>query len=162
MEPALAPLYETLRLNTRLFLNCLEGVGDGPANVRPSPEVNSLAFVALHLVDSRHFVARMTGAEAPPNPFGELLEKVRGIDELSEVPPLAQIREAWVRVSAALEARLGGLTADELAVEAPMRFPVDDPSVLGGLAFLAQHDAYHVGQMAFLRKWLGCGPMRYS
>jgi hypothetical protein len=162
MEPALAPLYETLRLNTRLFLNCLEGVGDEPAGARPSPEVNSLAFVALHLVDARHFVARMVAAEAPPNPFGELLEKARGIDELSELPPLSQIREAWVRVSAALEARFGGLTAEELAVEAPMRFPVEDPSVLGGITFLAQHDAYHVGQMAFLRKWLGCGPMRYS
>ena len=34
--------------------------------------------------------------------------------------------------------------------------------VLGEIAFLLQHEALHIGQMAFLRKWLGDAPMSYD
>lgn len=162
MTPEAAPLRTQLRLNTRLFSNCLDGVDDRAASLRPLADANSLAFVALHLVDVRHFLANFLHSGAPPHPFAALLAEVRTIQELSETPPLSQIREAWDAVSAALDARFGALTAGELASPAPQPFPVDDGTVLGALAFLAQHDAYHVGQMAMLRKALGFGAMRYG
>jgi hypothetical protein len=36
MDPRIAPLTEILRLNTRLFRNCLESVTDEMAAMRPS------------------------------------------------------------------------------------------------------------------------------
>jgi uncharacterized damage-inducible protein DinB len=40
--------------------------------------------------------------------------------------------------------------------------PVADPSVLGALTFLLQHESYHVGQLAMLKKHLTGKPMKYS
>lgn len=161
MESVLAPLADTFRLNTRLYLACLDGVPDEAARTRPNEHTNSLAFIAVHLVDSRHFLARYLGAPAR-NPFAELLEGARGIDDLAALPGVDEVRGAWRDVSAAVEARFAALTADELACPSPQRFPVDDTTVLGGVTFLAQHDAYHVGQMALLRKFLGFPAMKYS
>jgi hypothetical protein len=36
MDPRIAPLTEILRLNTRLFRNCLDGISDEMAVMRPS------------------------------------------------------------------------------------------------------------------------------
>jgi uncharacterized damage-inducible protein DinB len=161
MIPLLAPHHAVLKLNTRLYLNCLADVDDETAGRRPSGATNSLAFLALHLLDSRCYLARFIGSEAG-HPFEALLEGVRGIEEMSGFPPLAEVRAAWERVSATLADRLAALTEEEVLRESPQRFPVDDRTVLGAVAFLLQHDSYHVGQMALLRKYFGLPPMSYS
>lgn len=52
-------------------------------------------------------------------------------------------------------ARLEELTEAELSAPAPRSFAIPDRSVRGAITFLAYHEGYHIGQMAFLRKWLG-------
>ncbi|MGB7490782.1 MAG: hypothetical protein WBN62_10660 [Thermoanaerobaculia bacterium] len=32
-------------------------------------------------------------------------------------------------------------------------FPFEDPSMAGGIGFLLHHEAYHIGQLALLRKF---------
>lgn len=49
MDPRVVPLTEILRLNTKLFRNCLEGVTDEKAAMRRSASTNSAAFVAAHV-----------------------------------------------------------------------------------------------------------------
>ncbi len=46
MNDALVPLVRTLDLNTRLFLNALDGVDDKIATSRPNESTNHIAFVA--------------------------------------------------------------------------------------------------------------------
>ena len=161
MHPTIVPIASAFRLHTRLYHNCLEGVDDEAALRRPNERTNHMALIALHLVDARHLAARTIGAEAR-HPFAALLQDARGIDNVVAIPPLIEIRDAWDQVSAALEARLHALTPEELAAPPAQRFPGDDPTLAGAMAFLATHDAYHVGQMALLRKFLGFGPMRYT
>lgn len=160
MIPLVAPHHAVLRLNTRLYLNCLEGVDDAVAARRAGPETNGMGFLALHLLDARSHLGWLVGAEAA-HPFAAMLEGVRGIDELESLPPLDEVRAAWERVSAAVEARLAALTEDEVLRPSPQGYPVEDATVLGGVAFLLQHDSYHVGQLALLRKHFGLGAMRY-
>jgi len=64
-------------------------------------------------------------------------------------------------VSDHLETVLGALTTERLDEPAPQRFPIDDETVLGEIAFLVQHDSYHIGQVALLRRQLGLPAMRY-
>ena len=153
-------LVSVMRLNTRLFLNCLEGVSEQEAIERPRTSTNNLAFIACHLVDSRYFMAAYMGLELS-NPFAELLANANGIDDVPVLPPLDRIRQAWSKISRDTEAALGSLSHDDTRAPSPQRFPVEDPTVLGGLGFLIQHESYHIGQMALLRKYVGHPAMSY-
>ncbi len=160
MHDALQALNEQFTLNTRLFLNCLDGVDDEAAASRPGPESNSIAFVACHLLDARCYLARFVGAEYE-NPYQELFDRVQRIEEMEEIPPIEGLRSAWQDVSTVLSGRFPELTAAELGRESPQKFPVNDGSVRAGIAFLLTHEAFHIGQLAYLRKYLGLGPMSY-
>lgn len=161
MDPRIAPLAGILRLNTRLFDNCLAGLTEEQGRVRPSDATNSATFVAAHLVESRYYTLKVIGAPEPC-PLEKYLGEWRGIDEITQWPSLAEIRAAWQAGTAALLARLGGITGAELDAASGTSMPLDDTSVLGLLAFMVQHDSYHVGQLSLLRKHAGLPAMAYS
>ncbi|GMV06870.1 MAG: hypothetical protein AMXMBFR53_31450 [Gemmatimonadota bacterium] len=160
MDPRLEPLAAVLAVNTLLFLNCLDGVTDEDALRRVDHRTNSMGFIAAHLVGARAFAAGAVGGDGT-DPFAALLGSVSSIEQVESLPTLAEIREAWARVTRHIEAALDGISSEALDAEAKARFPIGDPSVLGMVAFLAQHDSYHIGQLAFLRKHLGYGAMSY-
>jgi len=161
MRPTLRASYEVLILNTRLFLNCLDGVDDRNAQFRLTRDTNHMAFVACHLVDARFYLGTYLGLGLE-NPLRDRLEGVRTIDELQDCPRLDEIRWAWRYVSEKLAARFQVLSDEDLIPDGLQTFPIADKSVLGGIAFLLQHDSYHVGQLGFLRKALGFPPMSYD
>jgi uncharacterized damage-inducible protein DinB len=90
------------------------------------------------------------------------LADVRSIDEIRQWPTLDEIRPAWLAVSAHLQGVLDGLTPADLAETSLQRLPLVDSSRLGLIAYLLQHDSYHLGQVAFLRRQLGKPPMSYA
>lgn len=147
-------------LHTRLFLNVLDTMGDEAAGARIAAGTNSAAFIAAHLVDSRAWAARLLGVDLPA-PFGGAVAYGRSMDDLERVPTLGEIREEWLAVSPVLEARLAALTPEDLAGRAAQRFPIDDATLAGTLAFLLHHEAYHLGQLGLLRRAAGLPAMRY-
>lgn len=161
MDSRAAPFASLLRLNTRLLLNCVEGLSDEQASSRVLPPTNSVAFLVAHLTDARHKLLAVLGGTAE-NPLAAFLANARSIDDVPVLPPLAELCEAWQAVASTLASRLAELSAEELDAPAEQRYPGDDPSVLGALAFLVQHDSYHIGQVAFLRRALGLPAMRYG
>jgi uncharacterized damage-inducible protein DinB len=161
MNPAVAPLAAILDLNTDLLLNCLEGVSESEAQRRLQGGGNSLAFLIAHLTDTRHFMA--TRLKRPlANPLTPLLADARGIDDIRGWPPLDDLQGAWQAISDHLATVLPALTAEELSEPNVHRFPMGDSSRLGFIAFLTQHDSYHVGQAAFLRRQIGKSAMAYT
>ena len=162
MDPRIVPLAQILRLNTKLFRNCLDGVTDEKAAMRPSASTNSAVFVAVHVAEARFFLLEMLGAKQP-SPIAPYLDGARGIDEIKRFPPLAEIQRAWTTVSHALRDWLDTMTATEwdASIVIPFPLPVTDPTALSLLAFFVQHDSYHIGQLAFLRKHAGLPAMQY-
>jgi uncharacterized damage-inducible protein DinB len=161
MEAAVAPLARLYQLNTDLLLNCLDGLTDAEARRRLEAGGNSIAFLASHLTDSRHFLVNRLG-QPLSNPLARYLADVRSIDDITEWPPLEEIRSAWLAISAHLQQVLSGLSAADLAEANVHRFPLEDTTRLGLVSFLVQHDSYHLGQVAFLRRQLGKPPMSYA
>jgi uncharacterized damage-inducible protein DinB len=161
MHPAVAPLKHTVDLDTRLFVNCLDGMSEQQALERPGASANHVAFLAAHLVEARYFIARALGLQAH-SPFKEILEGAKGIDDIEAFPSLDAIRAAWSGVSGRLSERLESLDENSLSAKAPARFPIEGgDTILGCLTFLVQHDAYHIGQLALLRRQIGLEPMSY-
>jgi uncharacterized damage-inducible protein DinB len=160
MDPRAEPLAAILRLNTRLFLNCLDGVTDDTGRVRHANGVNSATFIAAHVTDSRFFILRTLGG-ALENPLSTFLDKAKSIDEISDWPALDLVRTAWKDVSAALDTHLTAAKADDLSAAVEVRFPGVERTRFGALTFLVQHDSYHLGQLALLRKPAGLPAMSY-
>jgi len=164
MNPHIAPVWQILDLNTRLYRNCMVGVDDAIAGLRPARGAgitNSIGFIALHLLDARHFILGIAGTPAV-HPWSAMLQSARGEDDVSEPAPVAHLLAAWEEASVLLEASVASLTDTDLRKPSPQPFPVRDTTVLGALAFLAQHESYHVGQLALLRRYAGLDAMKYS
>jgi uncharacterized damage-inducible protein DinB len=154
-------LHATLDLNTRLFLNTLEGVDDAVATTRPNGDTNHLAFLACHLLDARHYMASFTGLETD-KPFKEILDEAATIDDIAEFPKLGEIKAAWEEVSVVLADHLSELSEEELGKDSSQAFPIEDGTVFGAVTFLLQHESYHIGQLSLLRRFFGLPPMKYT
>jgi uncharacterized damage-inducible protein DinB len=161
MDQQVAPLAKVYELNTDLLLNCLQDLSDAEARRCLSGGGNSIAFLAAHLADSRHFLAGRLGSPLA-NPLAHYLAEARSIADVREWPALDEIRAAWLEVSRYLQGVFESLTAEKLREDKVHRFPLGDSTRLGLITFLAQHDSYHLGQVAFLRRQLGRDAMSYA
>ena len=161
MNVQVAPLWEILALNSRLFRNCLADVDDASAQIRPGAVANNMAFIAVHVLDARAWMARYLGVEYR-HPFEDDLATVTSIDDVTRLPSLESILAVWHQVSERLSERLRSLSAEDIERESEQAFPVGDRSVLGGMAFLLQHESFHIGQLALIRRILGFSSMSYA
>ena len=161
MDPRILPLAETLRLNTRLFRNCLAGLADPEARERPSDSTNSAAFVAAHLADSRYYILSLLGG-TQSSPLKGAEGGFNDIAKVSAYPPVTEILAAWSGVADLLDRRLKTMTTAQLDAPLDPGFPLDNKSLLGVLTFMVQHDSYHLGQLGLLRKYAGLPAMAYD
>jgi uncharacterized damage-inducible protein DinB len=161
MEPQVAALHAILELNSDLLLNCLDGLSDGEALQRLPGGGNTVAFLAAHLTDTRHFLAHRLDRPLA-NPLSRYLAEASSIEDIVEWPSLAEQREWWRAVSRHLCDVVAARTAEELRRIGVHRFPMEDSTELGLIGFLVQHESYHIGQLGFLRRQLGKPAMAYT
>jgi uncharacterized damage-inducible protein DinB len=69
---------------------------------------------------------------------------------------------AWEAISAHLAVIVERLDTPALAAPVRRTLPGGDGTLLGSLAFLVQHDSYHLGQVGLLRRQLGLPAMSYA
>jgi uncharacterized damage-inducible protein DinB len=62
---------------------------------------------------------------------------------------------AWNEVASILQDALDAVTGEFLDKDSGVPFPAPGPTRLDALVFLAQHEAYHLGQMGLLRRISG-------
>jgi uncharacterized damage-inducible protein DinB len=161
MDPSLVALATILKLNTRLFLNCLDGVTAEKLQSQPAPDVNHIGLIACHVIDARCYLLKLLDVEVP-DPFGGRLEGVQEVADMTWCPTVDELTSWWRDPAPKLDARLESLTADDLEKPIDMPFPTDDHTVRGAIAFLTQHESYHLGQIAYIRRCLGLGAMKYT
>jgi uncharacterized damage-inducible protein DinB len=161
MDPRAQPFANLLRLNAHLLANCVDGLSDDEAQTRIVPSLNSVAFLVAHLTDVRHTLLTVLGGSAH-NPLSSHLDGANGIDDIASLPPLPALLDAWLTVDAALAQHLASMPAAAFDAPSGRKYPGGDPSVLGALAFLVQHDSYHIGQLALLRRAFGLPAMQYG
>jgi hypothetical protein len=160
MDERIVPLTELLRLNTLLFRNCLAGMTEEASRRRPTPTTNHAAWVAAHVTDSRFFLLKILGAEQP-SPMEQYMGSAVKLDDVKQWPTLAETQDAWTRAGRALRDRLDTMTGAELDCACTPAFLGEGVSRLSGLSFLAQHEAYHIGQLSLLRTYVGLPAMKY-
>ncbi len=161
MDARCVPLEIIAELNGRLFRNCCDQVTDAVAGGRLSEVTSSFLFVASHIVDARSYLVQLVGGAADLPLVGRL-RSVERIEDLSSPPTISELLEAWDVLATSFLRCLPRLSTQDLNCESMDRMPVCNRSVLGALTFLLQHESYHLGQMAMLKKHLTGAAMRYS
>jgi uncharacterized damage-inducible protein DinB len=77
------------------------------------------------------------------------------------LPTMVELHAAWEAVSAHLAVTVERLDTGQLSAER-RPFPGSDRTILGGIAFLIQHESFHIGQLALIRRQLGFPAMSYD
>jgi hypothetical protein len=154
-----APLL-IFKLNNRLFINSLEGVTEEQAKSRISGHSNPLIWIATHTAWARYNTLNLLGNPIA-NPFKGLFENFRGYNEKDIYPSLDVVKEEWRKASGLLKEALHTVTETHLTGPAPFKSPAGDSTIGGAIIFLAQHESYDIGQMAFLKKYLTKEAMKY-
>ncbi|MFQ5570638.1 MAG: DinB family protein [Rhodothermales bacterium] len=148
-------------LHTRLFNNVLEGISDADADEQARETVNNIKWLAGHLTSTRYSMKQI-GQLEEDDPYSELFSHGHGLRDDVEYPSIKAIKTHWNAISERISTGMARLPEAVLAGPAPAKVPIDDGTMGGMLAFLMHHEAYHIGQMGILRRYLGKEAMKYT
>jgi uncharacterized damage-inducible protein DinB len=164
---SIQPISKQFALQTKLFNNVLEGIGDNQGSERLSEYVNHLQWIAGHLANSRYRFAPMLGLQTV-FPYAEKYTDPsappphnRAIDTSIKYPALHEIKKSWNDLAAGFVEKISGLSSGQLETETPITVPTGK-TMSDLLAFLSSHESYHIGQMSIIRKNLGLSAMSYK
>lgn len=154
MDPALAAVAPLFHANDQLFHRALEGVKPEDLLRSPQDGSNPLIWIAGHLLTSRVSLTRLAG-ERIENPWSNTFARGATVDANVTYPEISDIVSLWDTTTKCLMERLAELDDATLSEQASFPVPTGDKTKRGAIVFLNFHETYHVGQMAYLRKWLG-------
>lgn len=156
MNTDFANIAGMFKTNTGIVKKAVEEISREHWFRRPGDDSNHLMWVAGHLIVSRQGVLKSLDTEWS-FPWSSLFSRGAKLTTPEQYPGVEEIRNAWEDVSNRLLASLSSASAEVLAKPAPQGPPTFDGKISGLVAFLAFHETYHVGQVSYLRKWLGYG-----
>jgi len=148
-------------LHTRLFNNVLENISDSDAGERLNEKINHLKWLAGHVTNVRLSFLKLVG-ETEDTSLDEFFSHGKSINADVKYPTIEVIKEKWVNASDKVESALMNIPERVLASNPPVDVPFGDKTMKGFLGFLMHHEAYHIGQMGILRKYLGNKAMSYK
>jgi uncharacterized damage-inducible protein DinB len=148
----IAGIFKT---NTDLLKRAIQGIPSDRLLARPGDDSNHLLWIAGHVVVHRGKVVKILGQEWAA-PWEGLFARGAKLTAPEKYPRIDELIQAWDELSGRLALSFADVSPEALAEPVPKGFTLDG-KVSGQIAFLALHETYHVGQMAYLRKWLGFG-----
>ena len=144
------------KANTDIVSKAVADVASDDWFRKPGDDSNHLMWVMGHLIVHRGMTLKLLGGQWDTS-WAPLF--ARGAERVAdqEYPSADEIKTAWQQVSGDLVTAVRNAPADVLSNAAAAGSPTFDGKVSGNVALLAFHDAYHAGQVGYLRKWLGYG-----
>ena len=156
VAPQIANAAFTYNLNARLLNKSFAGLTPEEWLRRPNDSSNHLLWVVSHIIWARMRALHFLGTEYS-KPWLDKFGRGAKLLDAAEYPKPEEVLLAWEEVSAQFTAALEAATDEALAKPSPEGIPSADAKISGLLVFLAAHEAYHVGQAAYLHAWLGHG-----
>jgi hypothetical protein len=158
MEPAAQAFADQFNVVTNAFLRAIEGLDRAALLTRPGGRSSPMMWVAGHLVQSRVRLINVMGGSREL-PWPDLFRTGSVIADPSAYPDVDAIAEAWRDVTEDLMHRIETIGPAALLGSAPPRIASPDGTLRGAIALFAFHEGYHVGQLGYIRKWLGHGSL---
>lgn len=158
MHASIGPVAEQFRITTNLYIRAMVGVSREDAMRRPAAWSNPLLWMAGHLAQFRCRLLTLAGVPTD-FPWGEGFDTGSRVGSAESYPSPGEVVAVWEELSARLLERLDQLSEPELAAAPAARVPTTDGTLRGAIGYFSLHEAYHVGQMGYVRKWLGLSPV---
>jgi uncharacterized damage-inducible protein DinB len=152
MDETLKPIAEQLAFNSSLLSRVFEGMDDASASTRPHGSVNSVKWLAGHVVTARCHILSLLGQPSVA-PWNNVFEGQ--VDETLQLPSIASMQQKIEATSSQLLRALATASRRTLMTAPASPFPTVENTSLAAIAFLAHHEAYHVGQLSYARRILG-------
>ena len=154
VAPQIAAAAAMFRQNGFFLPKSFEGTTAEEWNRRPNETSNSLLWEVGHITWARGSTLRFLGVEWS-TPWLKEFARGKSATEVSQYPSPEELVAAWEEVSAALTAALESATTETLSAPPPEKAPPSLDGTVGGIiGFLAYHETYHVGQAAYVSRWL--------
>jgi hypothetical protein len=147
------PIAMIFSLNDDLVFRALDGLSPEELWRAPTARNNAMLWIAGHVVQTRIRLLQMLG-EVFETGWGGLFDRGAAVGDTATYPPRTEIERVLREVSPLLQTRLSSLTDEFLAGPPTIQLP-GATTMADQIGFFALHDAYHVGQMSYVRKSLG-------
>jgi len=158
MHPSIGTVAEQFRITTNLFIKAMSGVDKDEAMRRPGQLSNPLLWLAGHVIQFRTRLLSLVGVPRD-FPWGNRFDTGSKVGVAETYPDPEELVAMWEQLSELLVERLGTLTEADLAAPPTAKVPTTDATLRGAIGYFSLHEAYHVGQMGYVRKWLGMTPI---
>src|SRR4029450_7707598 len=147
----LEPLALIFKLNNNLIARSLDGLSDEEVWAQPSGSGNPIAWLLGHLPETR---AGMLTEMGMPFNYGwaRVFQRGSALQDRGGYPTREAIETAWTATHAAMRDAFASVAPERLAGPVPVPGVQHLPDLI---AFCGFHEAYHVGQIGFIRKQLG-------
>jgi len=156
MSTDLQTVTNQFKFNNRIYERTIQGIPAEEWLIQPSQESNHLLWVVAHAAVTRAVGVRLLGGEWSA-PWQKLFTRGQSRVGNGHYPSVAEVDQAWKEISGKLLAALPSASPELMAKPVEEGKPSVDGTVGGMVAFLCLHESYHLGQMGFIRKWLGRG-----
>ena len=153
MNRSLKPIVEIFSLNNNLYTKAFEKLDDDASHKQFDPETYNAIWLLCHLASTRYMIFGLIKSKQDIPWEGMFNRNIQEVDPL-KFPPLAEIKNTWSDISDKFIAALTELDEAALNAESPSPLPTSENSILAALAFLAQHESYHIGQLSYVRRLL--------
>ncbi len=145
---------QNYRFNDKLLFDSVKDLSEEEWHKRPNDCTNHVAWIVGHVIWARKALLGRLGTDWS-TPWLGAFARGQKLDESTGYPSQQTIMDAWTEVSGVLASALENASEEVLGKPATQGPPSADGKVSGIVNFLAIHETYHLGQVAYLRCWLG-------
>lgn len=153
-ESRIATAARTFRQNAALLEKCFADMNAEEWLKRPAENSNPILWIVGHVIWGRSRALALMGEEWT-RPWLPMFARGATLADDNQYPAPEELIPAWHDVAAHLHAALDAVPVETLAAPVAEKAPSYDGTVGGMVTFLAFHETYHLGQIAYLRSWLG-------
>lgn len=154
VESRIAVAVHTFRQNAHLLEKSVGDLRSEEWLQRPAEGSNPVLWIVGHVIWSRSRVLALLGEEWT-RPWLPLFARGATLGEDAQYPLPEEMKAAFQDVTVHLTAALDAAPTEALAAPVGDKTPSYDGTVGGMVTFLAFHETFHAGQVAYLRCWLG-------
>jgi len=158
MHSSITQVADQYKLQTGVIDRIIDGLPEEHLITRPDDKANSIHFILGHITANRYTISQILG-DKETFAHDALFDRGAKARPISECPPFSEIKEAWDKISLKMPELLESATEQQLETKQEFAPPGMEDNLRGVLTFLSFHEAYHIGQISYVRRLNGhAGP----